>query len=101
MSEDRLFQDSVRMQKITPYSKLRKLRGLSQDEVAEEIHITKRSLIDIERGARDAPKNVILDMEKLYGCKGKLIAYWLNVRFSVSNQPGLKNMVNYLKRIWE
>ena len=97
MSDEKLFQDSVRMQKITPYSKLRRLRGLSQGEVADRLQISKRSLIDIERGARDAPKRVALNMDELYGCKGKLVEYWLNVKFSMSQAATVTRAIKKLR----
>lgn len=83
MPNDDLFRDTTVVRKVTPYVKLRKLRGWSQETAAAELHVSRRSLIEIERGTKDAPKDVALSMDRTYGCKGQLIEYWLGVKFSV------------------
>lgn len=82
MTENDLFRDTVITRKVTPYAKLRKLRGWSQETAAAELHVSRRSLIEIERGTKDAPKDVALSMDRVYGCRGQLIDYWLGVKFS-------------------
>ena len=83
MQRDELLQDSERVQKITPYRKLRLLRGWSLEEASERFNISRRSLIDIELDRKDAPKWLVRAMDKTYGCNGELIDYWLP-RFSVA-----------------
>ena len=83
MQRDELLQDSERVQKITPYRKLRLLRGWSLEEASERFNISRRSLIDIELDRKDAPKWLVRTMDKVYGCNGELIDYWLP-RFSVA-----------------
>ncbi len=83
MNDDDLFTDSSRVQKITPYRKLRLLRGWTLEQAAEIFTVSRRTLIDIELGRKDAPKWLVRTMDKTYGCNGELIDYWLP-RFSVA-----------------
>ena len=83
MIDDDLFTDSSRVQKITPYRKLRLLRGWTLEQAAEIFTVSRRTLIDIELGRKDAPKWLVRAMDKTYGCNGELIDYWLP-RFSVA-----------------
>lgn len=83
MIDDDLFTDGNKVQIITPYRKLRNLRGWSLEKAADIFRISRRSLIDIELGRKDAPKWLVRTMDKVYGCNGELIDYWLP-RFSVA-----------------
>ena len=73
---DRL-QDIAEVKISTPYKQLRELRGLSQEQAAEIFDVSKRTILDVENGKRDASKQLVRAMDKFYGCKGKLIEYWL------------------------
>lgn len=79
MQDDDLFKDTVYVKKKehTPYEKLRKLRGWSQEKAAEVFATNRRAIIDIEAGRRDPPKQIVRMMDKEYGCNGQLIGYWL------------------------
>ena len=77
MLEDALFQDAQEVKIITPYKKLRELRGWSQEKAAEIFGVSKRTILEVELGRRDASKQLVRDMDREYGCKGSLIAYWL------------------------
>lgn len=77
MQDDNLFEDSNNVQKITPYRKLRLLRGWSLEEAAEQFTVSRRTLIDIELARKDAPKWLVRKMDETYGCHGELISYWL------------------------
>lgn len=83
MNDDNLFTDGNKVQIITPYRKLRNLRGWSLEKAADIFKISRRSLIDIELGRKDAPKWLVRTMDKVYGCNGELIDYWLP-RFSIA-----------------
>jgi DNA-binding XRE family transcriptional regulator len=95
MIDDGLFTDTSQVQTITPYRKLRNLRGWSLEEAAEQFAASRHLLIAIELGRRDCPKWLVRKMDKEYGCGGKLIEYWLP-RFSLA--PVKKYGV--LERIW-
>ncbi len=82
MRDDALFSDETRLQQITPYKKLRELRGWSQEYAAEVFGVSKRTILEVELGRRDASKQLVRQMDKVYGCKGKLIEYWLP-KFSI------------------
>jgi transcriptional regulator with XRE-family HTH domain len=77
MLEDALFADAQEVKIITPYKKLRELRGWSQEKAAEIFGVSKRTILEVELGRRDASKQLVRDMDREYGCKGALIAYWL------------------------
>lgn len=77
MQDDNLFEDSNKVQKITPYRKLRLLRGWSLEQAADIFMVSRRTLIDIELGRKDAPKWLVRKMDSTYGCNGELIEYWL------------------------
>ena len=83
MQDDNIFEDSSRIQILTPYRKLRKLRGWSLEEAAEQFTVSRHTLINIELGRMDCPKWLVREMDKVYGCNGELIAYWLP-RFSIA-----------------
>ena len=83
MIDDDLFTDSNKVQKITPYRKLRLLRGWTLEQAAEHFTVSRRTLIDVELGRRDPPKWLVRTMDETYGCNGELINYWLP-RFSVA-----------------
>lgn len=83
-------KDEFIVKKITPYSRLRKWKGWAQIDVAEEVGICRKSLGDYENGYRDPPKHVATALDKLYGCNGELIKYWLGTKFSL----GLKDKKN-------
>lgn len=85
MESDALFTDRQEVKVITPYKKLRELRGWSQEEAAEIFGISKKTLIGIELGRHDASKQVVRKMDEVYGCKGALIEYWLP-KFSYGGQ---------------
>lgn len=85
MNSDALFTEERRVQMITPYRKLRELRGWSLEEASEVFHISKKTLINIELGRSDASKQLVRTMDEVYGCKGELIAYWLP-KFSYGGQ---------------
>lgn len=95
MQDGGLFQDTEQVKKITPYEKLRKLRGWSQEKCAEVFATNKHAIIDIEMGRRDPSKQMIRMMDRVYNCNGKLIEYWLP-RFSLA--PVKEYGV--LERIW-
>lgn len=77
MTDCELFSDREIVEKITPFTKLRKLRGWSLEKAAEIFFISKKTLIDIEKGRIDPPKQLVRQMDKVYGCGGRLIEYWL------------------------
>lgn len=96
MTGDNLFNDGTRVQTITPYRKLRNLRGWSLEQAAEKFTVSRHQLIAIELGRRDCPKWLVRKMDAVYNCNGKLIEYWLP-RFSLApvKECGV------LARIWE
>lgn len=96
MTDDDLFQEDTHVTKVTPFRKLRLLRGWSQEQMAERFHVNRRMIIDIEAGRRDCPKQLVRAMDREFGCGGKLIEYWLP-RFSLA--PVREYGV--LERIWE
>lgn len=77
MLDSDLFRDVTVVQIVTPYARLRKLRGWSQEKAAEVFHTNKHAIVDIEAGRRDPGKQLIRTMDTVFGCKGRLIAYWL------------------------
>ena len=85
MESEALFTESKTVKVITPYRKLRELRGWSLEEAAEIFHLSKKTLINIELGRSDASKQLVRAMDQEYGCKGELIAYWLP-KFSFNGQ---------------
>ena len=97
MIDDDLFTDSNKVQKITPYRKLRLLRGWTLEQAAEIFTVSRRTLIDIELGRKDAPKWLVRNMDKTYGCNGELIDYWLP-RFSVAPIKGV-SLCEIIKRV--
>lgn len=83
MPDDALFSDAQEVKIITPYKRLRELRGWSQEKAAEIFGVSKRTILEVELGRRDASKQLVRAMDEVYGCKGALIQYWLP-RFSVA-----------------
>lgn len=77
MEDVDLFEDERKVQTLTPYRKLRKLRGWSLEEAAEQFRTSRHTLINIELGRQDAPKWLVRNMDREYGCQGQLIGYWL------------------------
>ena len=77
MQERELMQDITQVKISTPYKQLRELRGLSQEQAAEIFDVSRRTILDVENGKRDASKQLVRAMDEYYGCKGALIAYWL------------------------
>ncbi len=77
MTDDELFKDCEMVKKITPFAKLRKLRGWTLDKAAEVFAISRATLISIEKGRLDPSKQLVRQMDKVYGCGGRLIEYWL------------------------
>lgn len=101
MADGSLFTDDTKVQKITPYRKLRNLRGWSLDEAAAQFTVCRRTLLDIELGRRDAPKWLVRRMDSVYGCGGQLIAYWLP-RFSLAPvNVGLLDRLRHWFRRWQ
>ena len=86
MQDDGLFEDAKKVQVLTPYRKLRKLRGWSLEEAAEQLRTSRHTLINIELGRQDAPKWLVRNMDREYGCQGQLIGYWLT-KFSYGETP--------------
>ncbi len=80
MQDNDLFRDTVQVTKKvhTPYEKLRKLKGWSQEKAAELFYTSRRTIVDIESGRRDPPKWLIRMMDKVYECNGRLVSYWLS-----------------------
>lgn len=66
------------MRVITPFARLRKKRGFTQVDVAEEIGICRRTLSDYENGKREPPRCVVVELDDFYRCGGALIQYWLD-----------------------
>ena len=95
MKEDGLFQDKEKVQIITPYKRLRNMRGWSQEKAAEVFDVSKKTIIAVERGARDPSKQLVREMDRVYGCNGKLIEYWLP-KFSTG--PGWIETIKKLLR---
>ena len=83
MKDGAIFQDEVHAKIITPYAKLRKEKGWSQEQAAAHFFVSRRTIVDIESGKRDPSKQLVRAMDREYQCEGKLIEYWLP-RFSVS-----------------
>ena len=77
MQERETLQDITQVKISTPYKQLRELRGLSQEQAAEIFDVSRRTILDVENGKRDASKQLVRAMDEYYGCKGKLIEYWL------------------------
>lgn len=77
MTDDKLFLDGKKVEKITPFAKLRKLRGWTLDKASEVFAISRSTLISIEKGRLDPSKQLVRQMDKVYGCGGRLIEYWL------------------------
>ena len=89
MLDDALFTDAKKVQIITPYKRLRELRGWSQEKAAEIFGVSKRTILEVELGRRDASKQLVRAMDREYGCKGALIAYWLP-KFSMIGEKAEK-----------
>ena len=85
MKEMEILQDITEVKISTPYKRLREMRGLSQEQAAEIFNVSSRTILDVENGKRDASKQLVRAMDKFYGCKGALIAYWLP-KFSYGGQ---------------
>ena len=51
MQDDGFFEDAKKVQVLTPYRKLRKLRGWSLEEAAEQFKTSRHTLINIELAA--------------------------------------------------
>ena len=77
MTNDAMFTDEKMVSTVTPYRKLRLLRGWSLEQAAEEFHVSKKTLINIELARSDPPKQLVRNMDREYGCGGKLIDYWI------------------------
>ena len=98
MQHEELFHDKAVVQIVTPYRRLRKLRGWSQEKAAEVFHVSKHLIIDIERGTRDPCKQLVRAMDKEYGCNGKLIDYWLP-KFSIAGSNWFVVIKKLLRRV--
>ena len=77
MQDAELFTDEQKVKIISPYKKLRELRGISQEQAAEIFGVSRRTILEVENGTRDASKKLIREMDRYYGCNGRLIEYWL------------------------
>lgn len=75
---DELYTEIIIKKVITPYKRIRDRLGIPPSIVAEKLNISLPSLYSYENKNRPIPKDVVRAMDKLYGCKGKLIKYWLN-----------------------
>ena len=93
------FQDEKIVRTVTPYKRLREMRGWSQEFAADKFHMTRRSMVDVENGRKDVPKDVIREMDREYGCGGKLIEYWWT-KFSVGVHAGVFGAIKRICNRW-
>ena len=102
MKEMEILQDITEVKISTPYKRLREMRGLSQEQAAEIFNVSSRTILDVENGKRDASKQLVRAMDKFYGCKGALIAYWLPKFSFRSGDPPTKTETRKKPRsVWQ
>lgn len=77
MEDASIYKNTIISKVVTPYRKLRKINRLSTDDAASILGCSAASLNKYEIGAVGVPKYLIGKMDELYGCRGKLINYWL------------------------
>ena len=75
---DELYTEVIIKKIVTPYKRIRDRLGIPPSIVAEKLNISLPSLYSYENKNRPVPKDVVRAMDKLYGCEGKLINYWIN-----------------------
>lgn len=90
MSDDKLYQDTVKTIIITPYQKLRERKGWTLQVAADFLQIGATTLNRYETKKAPIPKKIIKQMDDLFGCKGKLIEYWWKSELSSSKKFKLK-----------
>lgn len=91
MQNDSLYQNSVISRIITPYRKLRDYNRLKADYVASVLGVSVASLHRYEAGGAPIPKQTIIKLDRLYGCNGKLISYWLTDKMSAAYNVTARN----------
>ena len=62
---------------LSPYRLSRLVKGLTQNEASVLVGASPRSLIRYENEENEPPKGTVMLMDKVYGCGGRLINYWL------------------------
>ncbi len=75
---DELYTEVTIKKIVTPYKRIRDKLGITPIIAAEKLNISLPSLYSYENKNRPVPKDVVRAMDKLYGCEGKLINYWIN-----------------------
>ena len=91
MHIDSLYQNSVISRVITPYRKLRDYNRLKADYVADILGVSVASLHRYEAGGAPIPKQTIIKLDRLYGCNGRLISYWLTDKMSADTPACSEN----------
>lgn len=90
---DELYTEVIIKKVVTPYKRIRDRLGIPPAIVAEKLNISLPSLYSYENKNRPVPKDVVRAMDKLYGCEGKLIDYWIN------NDPSSTSDTHYLIKV--
>ena len=62
---------------LSPYRLSRLVKGLTQNEASVLVGASPRSLIRYENEENEPPQGTVMLMDKVYGCGGRLINYWL------------------------
>ena len=99
VTDDVEFQDTKVVKVVTPYKVLREKKGWSQGFAADRFHMSRRSMVAIEAGKQDVPKDVIRGMDAEYGCGGKLIEYWWT-KFSIGSWAGIFGVIKRACNRW-
>lgn len=76
--DNELYTEVIIKKIVTPYKRIRDRLGIPPSIVAEKLNISLPSLYSYENKNRPIPKDVVRAMDKLYGCQGRLIDYWIN-----------------------
>lgn len=74
---DELYTEVIIKKFVTPYKRIRDRLGIPPSIAAEKLNISLPSLYSYENKNRPIPKDVVRAMDKLYGCQGRLIDYWI------------------------
>ena len=84
---------------LSPYRLSRLVKGLTQNEASVLVGASPRSLIRYENEENEPPKGTVILMDKVYGCGGRLINYWLTgEKFSFGKLVKKNKLVVFIKK---
>lgn len=84
---------------LSPYRLSRLVKGLTQNEASVLVGASPRSLIRYENEENEPPKGTVMLMDKVYGCGGRLINYWLTgEKFSFRKLVKKNKLVVFIKK---